>query len=72
MTELLEQAIAQVKALPEREQDSLAALILEELEDEARWQSKFAHSQDALARLAAEAMGEDRAGKTRPLDVDAL
>ena len=72
MTELLEQAIAQVKALPECEQDSLAALILEELEDEARWQSKFANSQDLLARLAAEAMTEDRAGKTRPLDADAL
>ncbi len=72
MTELLEQAIEKVKALPECEQDSLAALILEELEDEARWQSKFANSQDLLARLAAEAMAEDRAGKTRPLDVDAL
>lgn len=72
MTELLEQAIEKVKALPEREQDSLAALILEEIEDEARWQSKFTHSQDALARLAAEAMAEDRAGKTRPLDADAL
>lgn len=72
MTELLEQAIEKVKALPECEQDSLAALILEELEDEARWQSKFANSQDLLARLAAEAMTEDRAGKTRPLDADAL
>lgn len=72
MTELLERAIAKVKTLPEHEQDAFATLILEEIEDEARWQRAFANSQDALARLAAEAMAEDRAGKTQPLDVDAL
>ena len=72
MTELLERAIAKVKTLSEPEQDSFAALILEEIEDEACWQKSFANSQEALARLAAEAMAEDRAGKTQPLDVDAL
>jgi hypothetical protein len=34
MTELLEIAIAKVKSLPENEQDTIAAMILEELEDE--------------------------------------
>jgi hypothetical protein len=33
MTELLEQAIAQLKTLPINKQDSIAALILEELQD---------------------------------------
>jgi hypothetical protein len=33
MTELLEQAIAKLKARPISEQDSIAALILEELQD---------------------------------------
>lgn len=72
MTELLERAIAKVKMLSEHEQDTFAALILEEIEDEARRQKAFANSQDALARLAAEALAEDRAGKTQPLDIDAL
>lgn len=72
MTELLERAIAKVKTLSESEQDSFAALILEEIEDEARWQRSFAHSQEALARLAAEAMAKDRAGKTQPFFVTAL
>jgi hypothetical protein len=72
MTELLEQAIAKVKMLPDSEQDALATLILEEIEDEVRWQKAFATSQDALARLAAEAMSEDRAGKTQSLDANAL
>jgi hypothetical protein len=35
MTELLKQAIAKVQNLPENEQDNIAAIILEELEDEA-------------------------------------
>ncbi len=33
MTKLLEEAIAQLQARPIREQDSIAALILEELQD---------------------------------------
>lgn len=62
MTELLERALAKVKSLPESEQDSIAALILEEIEeieDEARWDKAFADSADVLAKLAAEAMAED-------------
>lgn len=36
MTDLLEKAIAKLKSLPASEQDAIAAMILEELEDEAR------------------------------------
>ena len=36
MTELLEQAISQLKTLPTDQQDAIAALILEELEEEQR------------------------------------
>ncbi|MFH0341388.1 MAG: hypothetical protein ACHBNF_04505 [Chromatiales bacterium] len=68
MTKLLERAVKKLEALPDSEQDAIAALILEELEDEARWDKTFARTQDALARLAAEAMAEDRAGKTEALD----
>ena len=72
MTELLEQAIAQLKTLPANDQDAIAAIILEELEDEVRWDSTFAKSQDVLAELAAEAMAEYRAGKTQELDRETL
>ncbi|MGH8658355.1 MAG: hypothetical protein ACREV4_07760 [Gammaproteobacteria bacterium] len=72
MTKLLERAVKKIEALPDREQDAIAALILEELEDETRWEKTFARTQDALARLAAEAMAEDRAGKTEALDPDRL
>jgi hypothetical protein len=72
MTERLEQAITQLKALPTDKQDAIATLILEELEAEQRWDDSFARSPDVLAKLAAEAMTEYRAGKTRELDPEAL
>ncbi len=68
MTELLEQAIAKLKTLPASEQDVIAAMILEEIEDEIRWDKAFASSQGILAKLAAEAMAEYRAGKGYSLD----
>jgi hypothetical protein len=72
MTELLEQAIARLKALPANQQDAIAAMILEELEDEIRWDKTFASSPDFLAQLAAEAMAEYHAGKTQELDPETL
>ena len=72
MTELLEQAIAKLKTRPISEQDSIAALILEEIEEDNRWDESFARSPDLLAKLAAEAMAEHRAGKTQELDSETL
>ena len=72
MTNLLEEAIARLKTLPPNEQDAIAAIILEELEDEKRWDAAFAKSQNVLAKLASEAMAEYRAGKTQELDPETL
>jgi len=72
MTQLLERAYAQVQQLAEPDQDAIAALILEELEDEQRWQRSFAQSSPALVRLAEEALAEYRAGLTQPLDPETL
>ena len=72
MSELLEQAIAKMKNLPDNEQDTIATIILEELEDEMKWEKAFADSQDMLAKLAAEAMTEYQAGKTQELDPETL
>jgi hypothetical protein len=73
-------ANAQLKTRPVSEQDSLvenlpsaiAALILEELNDDNRWDESFARSPDLLAKLAAEAMAENHAGKTQELDPETL
>lgn len=72
MTDMLQRALARVQQLPEEQQDALAALILEEIEDEARWDVAFARSPEILERLAAEAEEEDRQGKTKELDPDTI
>jgi hypothetical protein len=72
MTELLERAITRLKSLPSEEQNAIAAMILEELEEEQRWDDSFARSPDLLAKLAAEAMDEYHAGKTQALDPETL
>ncbi|MBI2302924.1 MAG: hypothetical protein HYU66_28800 [Armatimonadetes bacterium] len=72
MAPLLEQAYARIAMLPEQEQERVAALILEELDGDTRWDEAFAASAEALSRLGREALAEHRAGKTLPLDPDAL
>jgi hypothetical protein len=70
MTTALQQAFEKASALPQEQQDSLAALLMEEIAADDRWQCSFAKSQDALSKLAAEALAEDVQGRT--LDMDEL
>jgi len=72
VTKLLEKAFAKASELPEREQDALAAVILEELASERRWEKAFAASNEVLAQLADEALAEHREGRTQVLDPDRL
>lgn len=72
MTELLEKAISKLKALPTEEQNAIASLILDELEDDQRWEESFASSGDMLAKLGAEAIAEYQAGKTEELNPETL
>lgn len=46
MTELLERAIARLKALPSSEQDAIAVRLLAELEDEQVWKAQFESTTD--------------------------
>jgi hypothetical protein len=67
MTQLLEKALKEVSKLPVAEQDALAAILLEEIASERRWTESFSKSQDALAKLAEEALTEYAQGRTRPM-----
>lgn len=60
MTEALRKAFEAASRLSNREQDELAAAILEELSADDRWATTFAQSQRALERLADEAIQEHR------------
>ena len=67
---LLEMAITEVRKLPEDKQDAIAALIIEELEDERRWDSAFASSQDKLSKLAQKARADRNASRGREMGFD--
>jgi len=69
MTKLLQTAFQQAGQLPIPQQDILAQWILDELASEQRWDQLFAQSGDMLAAWALEAMAEDDAGLTQPIDV---
>lgn len=68
MTKLLEKAFQKASTLPANEQDAIADWLLNELESEARWGRLFAGSQDALRKLAGEALEEHSRGETQDLD----
>jgi len=68
MGRLLRNAVAEASKLPEAEQEAVGAWILTEIESERRWDDLFAKSHDMLAEMAAEAIREDEAGLTQPLD----
>ena len=64
----IDKAVKAVRKLPPERQDEIGAIILEELVDEERWAKSFAASQDALAKLADEALADRKAGRTTPLE----
>lgn len=72
MTELLRKAFREASKLPEDQQDALAAIVLEELHQERRWDGALEETPEQLAKLAEEALAEHRAGRTRPLDPEDL
>lgn len=68
MTTLLEKAVSKVSKLTKNEQDEIAKIILEELEDEDAWYNKFKNTQTNLSVLADEAREEYNVGKTKPMN----
>ena len=72
MTELLEKAVAAAATRPPDEQDTLASLLLSELEAEKRWTDVLRKDPGKLQRLADEALQEMRAGRITELDPDRL
>ncbi len=70
MTQLLEKALTEVYKLSPEKQDAIAAVILEELEDEQRWDKAFAESQDQLAQLAQKVRADIKAGCVKKIEKD--
>ncbi|MCY7284789.1 MAG: hypothetical protein LH679_15455 [Cyanobacteria bacterium CAN_BIN43] len=69
MTELLQQAIAQIQKLPADQQDAIAARFLAELQDEQKWEARFAATtDDQWDQMAVIVRQEIARGETAPLD----
>jgi hypothetical protein len=69
MTELLQQAIAQIQQLPPDQQDAIAARFLAELQDEQKWEAQFAATtDDQWDQMAAMVRQEIAKGETVPLE----
>jgi hypothetical protein len=72
MTQLLEQAVARVKELSDEQQNTIAAIILQELEDDLKWEQAFANSQDQLAKWEEKVQADIRAGRVKKMGIDEL
>lgn len=69
MTELLQQAIAEIAKLSDEQQDAIATRFLAELKDEQAWQESFTETTDMQwDNLAAMVHQDINAGNTVPLD----
>ena len=69
MTQLLEKALTEIYKLPPEKQDTIAALILEELDDERRWEAAFAESQDKLAQLVLKVRADIKADRIKKMGI---
>ena len=72
MTELLQKAIDMASKLPLQDQETLAAMWIEEMESEAKWHQLFVQSHEVLEELASEALEDFKTGKTEPMGWDKL
>jgi len=72
MGRLLEKAILEASKLPDSEQETIGAWLLEQIETERPWDELFGRSSSALERMADRALEEHDHGLTTPLDPDQL
>ena len=69
MTELLQQAIALIEKLPAEQQNAIATQLLAELQDDQKWETRFAATTDnQWDRMAAMVRQEIASGETVTFD----
>jgi len=72
MTESLQQAIEQLRQMPEERQDLLARLVLHEIEQDQQWTQSTEAQADRLRGLVDDILAADERGECEPLDPDQL
>jgi hypothetical protein len=74
MIERLREAFALAEQRSRSEQEALADLLFQEMQEEERWEATFADPRSSLLlkRLVAEALTEDEAGHTEEITGDSF
>ena len=72
MSQMLDQAVEEVRKLPDAVQDAIAQVILDEIADDQRWDQAFARSPGKLEALAARAEEQVRTGQFKATGFDQL
>lgn len=72
MTPLLEKALFSVNKLALENQEMIVTIILDELEDEKRWNNAFLNSQSKLSQLAKKVRADIQAGKIKKSGINDL
>ena len=63
MVKALKEAIRRARSLSDAEQETLAAIIQAEIEDEAAWQKRFSETTSTLDKLVERAKRQYREGE---------
>ncbi len=72
MTEALATAIELLKSLPDGQQEAMARLVIQEIEEDRLWEATTAAHPERLAQIAAEVEAAYRRGECEPLDPETL
>jgi hypothetical protein len=73
MTNLLTEAFSKAQDLPDHLQNELAQQLIEDIENEQKWQKELSQPQPTkLEALAAKALSDSTNGKTKEMGFDEL
>ncbi|QDT69780.1 hypothetical protein MalM25_27210 [Planctomycetes bacterium MalM25] len=72
MTKTLEAAIERLRELPEEQQESLARILLEEIEAHDEWDASTGANPQRVAEISTEVRAAYHRGECEPLDPDKL
>lgn len=73
MTDLLAEAFRKAQDLPDYLQNEIAEQLIEDVENELKWQRSLSQPQNAkLEELAAKALSDSSNGKTKAMGFDEL
>ena len=72
MTQKLQKVIEKLQSLPAEKQDQMAGFVLQELQEDAKWEATTAKHRQNAARLVAQVLEDEKQGRTKKLDPETL